>query len=77
MFKVVNVRGNSVRLSVSGVVTFDVQVVVLLSGKKIIKKPSGLYVDDKNMGELVKTVLSAYEFNEAKGFNVDETKVSA
>jgi len=76
MFKVINVRGNSVRINIADLLSFDVQVIILPSGKKIIKKPNGIYIDEKGMSTLVKTVFTAYEFNEGKVFNDDNKKVS-
>ena len=75
MFKVISVRGNSVRVSAAGLVTFDVTVVDL-HGQGIIQKPKGVYVHDKDMPRLVKVVLEAF-YTENKGRTENETKVSA
>ena len=72
MFKVISVRGNSVRIR-TGLVSFD----VLVGQNDFISKPKGIYVSDRDMPALVKVVLSAYYTTVNEGTNENETKTSA
>jgi hypothetical protein len=59
MFKVVSVRGNSVRIR-TGLVSFDV-LVLEKEGRHIIQKPNNIHVFHDDYIKLVGTVLNAYD----------------
>jgi sRNA-binding carbon storage regulator CsrA len=75
MFKVISVRGNSVRVNAAGLVTFDVTVIDI-KGQGIIQKPKGVYIHEKDMPRLVKVVLEAF-YTANKGINENEATISA
>jgi hypothetical protein len=64
MFKIVSVRGNSVRVN-AGLVSFDV-LVLEKDGRKVIQKPSNLHIFHNDYVKLVGVVLTAYD-NAVKG----------
>lgn len=59
MFKVISVKGPSVRIR-TGCVTFDV-LVSERNGKLMITKPAGIYVLDGHFDEMVSAAVSAYK----------------
>ena len=76
MFKVLSIKGNSVRI-LTGAVTFDV-LVKECAGKKSIEIPrQGFFINRENYQSLVRFVLDAYDANneESNVNNAKETNV--
>lgn len=67
-FKIVSVKGNSVRVT-SGIVTFD----VLVNNGRIVH-PQGLFIFKENFNRLAVSCLIAYEESRAKEISYEVCK---